>query len=207
MSIIDQLLAALLLYGLPVLFGIVLVSSVGVPFPVTLMLVAAGSFVQQGEMNLWQVLTVAALAAILGDQIGYVLARWGGRHLLGRISRRLGAEAKINKAEAFFQNWGGVGIFFSRWLVTGLGPWINVTSGIAAYPWPRFLLWDALGEILWVLLFVFLGYTFSDRVQALIEILGNLGGVILGLVVAVILGWKLTQYARTAFAESQNPIG
>lgn len=206
MSVIDQLLAALVLYGLPVLFGITLVSSIGVPFPVTLMLVAAGSFVQQGEMNLWQVLTVAALAAILGDQIGYGLARWGGRHLLGRISRRFGVKTKINKAEALFQNWGGVGIFFSRWLVTGLGPWINVTSGIAAYPWLRFLFWDALGEILWVVLFVFLGYIFSDRVQALIEILGNLGGVILGLVLAIILGWKLTQYARTTFAESPGRI-
>ena len=55
--------------------------------------------------------------------------------------------------------------------MTGLGPWINVTSGIAAYPWLRFLFWDALGEILWVVLFVCLGYIFSDSVQALIEIL------------------------------------
>jgi hypothetical protein len=50
MTITDQVLAALLLYGLPVLFGVILICSIGVPFPISLMLVAAGSFVEQGEM-------------------------------------------------------------------------------------------------------------------------------------------------------------
>ncbi len=197
MSITDQVLAALLLYGLPVLFGVILICSVGVPFPASLVLVAAGSFVEQGEMKLWPVVAVASIAAVLGDQIEYLLARWGGRRLTGRISRRMGAETKIMKAEALSKRWSGVGIFLSRWLVTGLGPWVNVTSGIAGYPWQRFLLWDVLGQVLWVVLYVILGYIFSDRVQALAEILGNLAWVIIGLVVAVILGWKLVRYVRS----------
>jgi hypothetical protein len=64
-------------------------------------------------------------------------------------------------------------MFFSRWLVTELGPWLNVTSGIAGYPWRRFIFWDVLGEVLWVVLYVMLGYIFSDRVQYIAEILGN----------------------------------
>jgi len=195
MSITDQVLGALLLYGLPVLFGVILICSVGIPFPVSLMLVAAGSFVQQGDMKLWQVITVASVAAIAGDQVGYALARWGGRRLIGRVSRRLGVEAQIKKAEALTKRWSGAGIFVSRWLVTALGPWVNVTSGIAGYPWQRFLLWDVLGEVLWVVLYVTLGYVFSDRVQAMAEILGNLAWVAVGLIVAVILGWKLMGYA------------
>jgi membrane protein DedA with SNARE-associated domain len=71
---------------------------------------------------------------------------------------------------------------------------VNVTSGIAGYPWQRFLLWDVLGEVLWVVLYVTLGYVFSDRVQAMVEILGNLAWVVVGLIVAVILGWKLKGY-------------
>jgi len=47
-NITDQLLAALSLYGLPVLFGVITIAAVGVPMPVTLMLVAAGSFVELG---------------------------------------------------------------------------------------------------------------------------------------------------------------
>jgi membrane protein DedA with SNARE-associated domain len=196
MSITDQVLAALLLYGLPVLFGVILICSVGVPFPVSFILVAAGSFVAQGEMKLWSVIAVASIAAVSGDQIGYGLARWGGRRLIGRISRRIGGEASIKHAEAFTKRWSGAGIFLSRWLVTGLGPWVNVTSGIAAYPWQRFLLWDVLGEVLWVILYVILGYIFSNRVQVMAEILGSLAWVIVGLIVAVILGWKLVGYVR-----------
>jgi membrane-associated protein len=191
MSVTDQLLAALLVYGLPVLFGVILICSVGIPFPISLMLVAAGSFVEQGEMKLWEVIAVASVAAVLGDQIGYGLSRWGGRRLINRISRKLGAETNIKQAEALTKRWSGAGIFLSRWLVTAFGPWVNVASGIAAYPWRRFLLWDVLGEVLWVILYVGIGYTFSNRVQTIAEILGNLSWVIVGLIVTVILGWKL----------------
>jgi membrane protein DedA with SNARE-associated domain len=196
MSITDQVLAALLVYGLPVLFGVILICSVGVPFPISLMLVAAGSFVEQGELKLWQVIAVASLAAVLGDQIAYGLSRWGGRRLIKRLSRKLGADDKIKKAEALTKRWSGAGIFFSRWLVTALGPWVNVASGIGGYPWRRFLIWDVLGEVLWVVLYVGIGYAFSNRVQAIAEILGNLTWVMLGLIVAVILGWQLARYVR-----------
>ena len=197
MSVTDQVLAALLVYGLPVLFGLILVCSAGIPFPVNLVLVAAGAFAQQGELKLWQVIVVSSVAAVLGDHIGYGLSRWRGRHFINRITRRIGGEAKIKQAEALTKRWSGAGIFLSRWLVTPLGPWVNVTSGIAAYPWRRFLVWDVLGEVLWVVLYVILGYIFSDRVQAIAEILGNLAWVVAGLIVAIILGWKLVRYVRS----------
>jgi membrane-associated protein len=196
MSVTDQVLGALLLYGLPVLFGVILVCSVGVPFPISLMLVAAGSFVEQGEMKMWQVIAVASLGAVLGDQIGYGVSRWGGRRLIDRISRRMGAQDKVKDAEELTRRWSGAGIFFSRWLITALGPWVNVTSGIAAYPWRRFLVWDVLGEVLWVSLYVGIGYTFSNRVQAIAEILGNLTWVIVGMIVTMILGWQVIRYVR-----------
>jgi len=196
MNITDQVLAALLVYGLPVLFGVILICSVGVPFPISLMLVAAGSFVEQGDMKLWQVIAVASFAAVLGDQIAYALSRWGGRRLINRLSRRIGGEAKVKQAEALTKRWSGAGIFLSRWLLTALGPWVNVASGIAAYPWRRFLFWDVLGEVLWVILYVGIGYAFSNRVQAIAEILGNLAWVIAGLIVTVILGWQLVRYVR-----------
>jgi membrane-associated protein len=198
MSLTDQLLAALLLYGLPVLFGAIVFASIGIPLlPVSLMLVAAGSFIKQGELKLWQVIIVASTAAVLGDQIGYGLARWFGRHWVARISRKLGGEAKIQKAETLAKRWGGPGIFLSRWLVTALGPWLNVTSGIAEYPWHRFILWDVLGQVLWVVLYVMLGYIFSGRVQSIADILGDFTWVILGFIVAVILGWKMVRYLRS----------
>jgi membrane-associated protein len=112
MSITDQLLAELVVYGVPLLFAVVIIASVGVPFPVSLTLVAAGSFAKQGEMSLLPVIIAGSLAAILGDQIGYGLSRWRGRRLINRITRRLGGATKIRKAEALLNKWGGLGIFF-----------------------------------------------------------------------------------------------
>jgi len=202
----DQLLAALSVYGLPVLFAVILIASVGLPFPVSLLLVAAGSFVEQGEMELIPVIAVATAAAVMGDNLAYLLARWGGTPFILRISRGVGGEAKVKKAESFSKRWGGTGIFFSRWLVTALGPWINVTSGIARYPWRRFLIWDVLGELFWVVVYVGLGYTFSDRVQTIAELLGNLAWAIVGLVATSILGWKLWQYFRSEGPPSETTV-
>ena len=55
---------------------------------------------------------------------------------------------------------------------------------------------DLLGEVLWVVLYLMLGKVFSDRMQTLAELLGNLTGAIVGVIAATILGWKLFQYFR-----------
>ena len=94
-------------------------------------------------------------------------------------------------AEAFARRWSGAGIFFTRWLAGALGPWINVTSGMSEYPWPRFLVWDVTGEILWVALYGGLGYAFSDRIQAVASLLGNVSWAIAGLAATGFLGWRL----------------
>jgi membrane-associated protein len=189
MNLTDQLLAAISIYGLPVFFGVILIAAVGVPLPVTLALVAAGSFVELGEMRLWEVITVGSAAAILGDQLGFLIGRWGGRRLEAWIRKRKGGAERIQRAHAFAQRWGALGIFMTRWLITPLGPWLNLTSGMTDYPWARFFLWDALGEILWVVLYVMLGKIFSGSVQALAEVLGNLVWVLVGIVAAAILLW------------------
>lgn len=200
----DQLLGLLSTYGLPALFVIIAVASAGVPFPITLLLIASGSFVAQGELGLWQVLIIGSAGAVLGDQIGYWLGRTGGRKFVHRITERFGGAEMIKRAEAFTKRWGGAGIFLSRWLVTPLGPWLNLTSGITGYSWPRFLFWDVLGEVLWVVIYVSLGNIFSDRVGALADLLGNLTWVIVGVIAAVILGWKLLQYFRSGEESSDK---
>lgn len=194
MNLSDQLLGAMSLYGLPVLFGVLLIGSIGVPMPATLLLIAAGSFVEQGDLNLWSVLGLASAAAILGDNIGYALGRWGGRRAARRMTAWIGGETKLRQAKTWSKRWGGTGIFFSRWLVTPLGPWLNLTSGMTNYPWRRFVFFDVLGETLWVVLYVSLGRIFSDRVQAMSVFLGDVTWVIIGLIIAAFLSWRLFKH-------------
>jgi membrane protein DedA with SNARE-associated domain len=193
----DQILAALAQYGSPALFAVVTMASIGVPLPVSLLLIVTGSLVAQGVMPMWWAIALASAGSVIGDQIGYAIGRWGGAALVSRFGGMLGGPARMAKAEAHARRWGGPGVFFTRWLVTPLGSLINFTSGIAEYPWMRFLLWDVLGEALGAVLYILLGFIFSDRVLELDAALGDFTWMILALLTAVALGWMLWRYLRT----------
>lgn len=203
----DYLLSTLGVYGLPVLFLILIIGCIGVPMPASLLLLAAGSFVEQGEMSLWPTLALAAGGAIIGDNIGYALGRWGGRRVSKRLGTLFGGAERLESAERWLSRWGGAGIFLSRWLFTPLGPVINITSGLTDYSWPRFLFYDLIGEVLWVVLYVMLGRLFSDSVQAMSEVVGDLTWAIIGLLFVVVLGWKLVQYLRQPSTEEAKASG
>lgn len=192
----EQILAALTQYGSPVLFGAVSIAAVGAPLPITLLLIVTGSLVAQGVMNFWWAICVASAGSILGDQIGYAAGRWGGGRLAGAITRVFGGVERLKSAEAAARKWGGPGIFFTRWLIGTLGASVNLASGIARYPWPRFLLWDVLGEVVGACLYVCLGRVFSDRIFALDALLGDFAWAVLALVIALLLGWRLRSYSR-----------
>jgi membrane-associated protein len=192
----DRILAALAQYGFPALFAVVTIASVGVPLPVSLLLIVTGSLVAQGVMPLWGAIALASAGSIIGDQIGYAIGRWGGAALVTRFGAMLGGPERIAQAEAHARRWGGPGVFLTRWLVTPLGSLINFTSGIAEYPWPRFILWDVLGETLGAALYIVLGFVFSDRVLELDAVLGDFTWMILALLAAVALGWMIWRYVR-----------
>lgn len=185
------LLGLLADYGAWALFAILICSSAGLPFPSSLTVLAAGSIAAQSDLDPIAAFAAAVGGAIVGDNIGYAVGRWGGRALVDRTTARFGGAGKVAAAETFARRWSGLGIFFTRWLAGALGPWINVTSGMSGYPWRRFLMWDVVGEILWVVLYGGLGYAFSDRIQAVASLLGSLSWAIAGLAITAFLAWRL----------------
>jgi membrane protein DedA with SNARE-associated domain len=148
-------------------------------------------------MSLWPVLGLSATGAIIGDNLGYALGRWGGRRLTGRITNLVGGEERLKSAEEWLNRRQGAGVFLSRWLLTPLGPVVNIICGVTNYSWPRFLVYDVLGEALWVTLYVLLGQFFSDRVQAMNDLLGDFTWTIVGLIIALALGWILYRQFHT----------
>jgi membrane-associated protein len=192
----DQLLAAVSQYGPPALFGIVTIAAIGVPLPITLLLIVVGSMIAQGAMNLWWAIGAAVAGSILGDQAGYAIGRWGGPAVVARLSGFLGKRASLQDMEAKVKAWGGPGIFITRWLLSPLGPWVNLASGTAGYPWHRFLFWDILGEMTGAAIYIGLGRFFSDRVMALNAVLGDLTWAIAALLAAIVLGFQLLKYVR-----------
>lgn len=190
------LLDAMATYGAFAIFGTILLASIGLPLPASFLLVAAGSFIMQGEMELWPVLWAAVLGAVIGDHIGYGIGRIGGRTFVQKLSQRVSADSLLIQAEATMQRWGGVGVFLSRWLLTAVAPYVNLTSGLMGYHLLSFSFWDILGEILWVALYVQVGRLFSDQLATISDALGDLTWVALGAIAILLIGYKLIQSFR-----------
>ena len=187
----ELLLAAVSQYGSPALFAVVLVAAIGAPLPIALLLVVTGSLSTQGAISLPAAIAAAGTGRVLGDLAGYAIGRWGGVALTDRLTRLIGGRNRLDQAEARARDRAALSIFLTRWLLSPLGPWVNLASGIARYPWPRFLLWAIIGEFFGVVLYISLGRLFSDRVLALDAVLGDLTWGILALTVALIIGRRL----------------
>lgn len=192
-------------YGLPVYFLILGLSSFGIPMPVKLLMLVVGATVQQGEMSFAEALAIGSLGAIAGDQVGYFLGRTGGRAVIEKVTARFNGAEMLARAERFSERWGMMSIFFSRWLVTPVGPWLNLISGSTRFPWVWFTIIGAIGETLWILIYILLGLFFSDRVQETADVLVNLSMVLFGLVVAAVLGWKVLRFFRNEDSALKEP--
>jgi membrane protein DedA with SNARE-associated domain len=194
----EQLLAFVSQYGSPALFLVVMVASLGAPLPIALLLIVTGSLSAQGAINYWTAIALGGTGSVLGDLAGYAIGRWGGGALANRLARLIGGKNRLEDIEARARQGAGLYIFLTRWLLSPLGPWVNLASGIARYPCGRFLLWDALGEFFGVALYVSLGDFFSDRVMALDSVLGDLTWGFVALAVALVLGRALFSFARAS---------
>lgn len=189
----DTLLALLPHYGAPLLALITFLSCIAVPVPASLIMLAGGAFAAGGDLSPWLAGPAAFTGAVLGDQAGFGIGRWG-TGLIARIEATSRKRAfLVARARAFSSRWGAPGVFLSRWLVSPLGPYVNFLSGAAGLGWALFTLWSVLGEALWVSLYVGLGYRFSGQIEALADILVNASGTLAAALVTALLGgflWK-----------------
>ncbi len=159
----DWLLSLVPQYGLWLLGVATFASCLALPLPTSTLLLAAGGFVAVGDLSLVSVALVALVGAVAGDQIGYLGARWFGAPLIETLGKRA---PPLARATDLLANKGGAAVFFSRWLMSALGPYVNLAAGAAGQPWSRFTLWGVLGEVVWVGIYLGLGYSFIGNLEA-----------------------------------------
>ena len=172
-------------YGLFFLFAIVTLESAGVWVPGETALVAAGVLAARGHFWITEVIVLAALGAILGDNLGYWIGRIYGRKLFVRFGR---LEAVLPRAERFFRRHGGKAVFFARF-IAGLrvtGAWM---AGISRMHWATFLAWNAAGGIVWATAVGLVAYFFGRAAADAISQYGLYGaGVAAVVLVAALAG-------------------
>jgi membrane protein DedA with SNARE-associated domain len=178
-------------YGLPLLALVIMLESFGVPLPGETALITFGILASQGRYDIRAVISVAAAAAIVGDNLGYwLIGRLGGRALLARwqwLDRY--SDRVLPRTEAVIARHGGTTVFLGRF-VSVLRTTVAWIAGLSRMNWWKFLFWNAAGGIVWAtavaLTAYYLGRAAADAIQRYDLYAGLLvaGGI-------VALGWVL----------------
>ena len=137
-------------WGYLAVAGLVFIEDFGVPVPGETILIVAAVYAGAGRLNVVLVAVIAFCAAVLGDNVGYAIGRFGGHRLVERYGRYvLLTPARVQKAEGFFTRHGGKVVTVARF-IEGLRQANGIIAGMAGMSWRRFLLFNALGAALWV---------------------------------------------------------
>jgi membrane-associated protein len=187
----DWLLGLVPQYGLWLLAATTFLSCLALPFPASILMLTAGGFAAAGDLVLWQAFGAAAAGGIAGDQLGYWAGRGFGAAALARLRTDPGRDRLLAKADGFIEQRGVLAVFLSRWLVSPLGPYVNLIAGSTRYGWGRFTVAGVAGEAVWAGLYVGTGYGFAGNVEAASQALGSALGMIGGAGAVLALGYWL----------------
>ena len=180
-------------YGYWTLAAALLLENAGLPVPgETVLLLASFLAFSRGELHFPYIVLVGIGAATIGDNLGYVVGRWGGRPLLDRYRRlfRLKGET-IERGERLFDRYGSITVLFARF-VFGLRMIAGPLAGVLRMHWRRFAVFNALGATAWVTAMASLGYLFGRQCQKLVPLLRNANLVLLAVLVLLLIGawWR-----------------
>ncbi|WP_035841299.1 DedA family protein [Kitasatospora azatica] len=182
-------------YGYLAVGLLVLLDNAAIPVPGQTVLILAAVYAGAGKLSLAGVVAIALFAAVLGDCLGYLLGRSGGRALVHRFGRYVGLTgARLHKSEEFFTRNGGKVVLGARFIDV-LRQTNGVIAGTTEMPFRRFLLWNILGAVAWVGVWSAVGYLAGSNIdqvyrQALRFQLYLLLAVV-ALVLALLVRWVL----------------
>ncbi|HET9324343.1 MAG TPA: DedA family protein [Gaiellaceae bacterium] len=177
--------------GYLALFLLVGGESAGLVIPGETALIAAGVLASAGHLSIELVILTAACAAIVGDNVGYVLGRKGARAVLaaprGPFVRR--RADFVERGEAFFRRHGGKTVFFGRWVpvVRFSAAWL---AGVHKMAWWRFALWNALGGVAWATSVAVAAYVLGSAASTIVPYVGAAGVVAVVIVAVTVYLWR-----------------
>jgi len=174
--------------GYPAVTLFAMIESSGIPFPGETMLLVASFFAATDpslHLSIPIVIACAALGAIVGDNLGYLAGRTGGRALVLRFGKYIFLKPEhLDYAGRFFEEHGDKTVFFGRFVAV-LRAWAAFLAGINHMRWRKFLIYNAAGGIVWATIYGTLGFIagrfFHDNfatVERITRDIGLIGAVI-----------------------------
>jgi membrane protein DedA with SNARE-associated domain len=154
-------------YGYLAVLGVVLIEDFGVPVPGETLLILGAVYAGTGRLNVVLVALLGFCGAVIGDNLGFAIGHYGGRPLAERYGRYIFlTRERLDKATAFFDHHGGKIIVVARF-VEGLRQANGIIAGISGMRWTRFLIFNAIGAALWVVLWTSVGYLAGSDINTI----------------------------------------
>lgn len=138
------------------------------------------------SVQLWLMVLIVVVAAILGDSTGYEIGRRFGPRLLETGPARKHAD-RVEKARSLIQRRGPVAVFLGRF-VSFLRAMVPTLAGVSELPYLRFLAFNAAGGLVWGIGFTLLGYLAGNAYQRIERVAGTVAAIVVGAVVVAAAG-------------------
>lgn len=152
--------------GYLLLVGIVFTETgllVGLFLPGDSLLITAGLLAGMGSLNIWWLNGLAIAAAILGDSTGYAIGMRLGPRIFTRPKSMLFNPKHVQRTQRFYEKYGAKTIVIARFvpIVRTFAP---VLAGVGSMRYPRFLTYNVVGGIGWVVSMTLAGYLLGQTV-------------------------------------------
>jgi membrane protein DedA with SNARE-associated domain len=183
----DRILSALLVYGYPALALTLLLGAIGLPLPIGVAAVLAGSLASLGNLRWEWAAMIIVTASFAGDMIAYGIGRAVSDHFLSRHGRWIGySPQRRDNIQVLLQKWGGVTVIVSRTLTSSLSSVVSIFAGVSRYRFSHFLVFALVGRLIWTTAYLGLGFWIGGNIDAASQFLGNLSGLLIAVGVLVV---------------------
>lgn len=156
---------------------------IGFFLPGDSLLFTAGLFAAKGLFNIWELNALLVVAAVSGDAVGYYIGRTSGHALYAREDSRLFKRKHLIATKEFYEKHGPFTIVAARWMPFAR-TFAPVVAGIAEMSYAKFLTYNVVGGVTWVLSMTLAGYFLGTAFPAIVN---HLELVIIGIIFLSIL--------------------
>ncbi|WP_426997763.1 DedA family protein [Pseudarthrobacter sp. N5] len=167
--------------------------------------VLGGVVASRGHVELWMMMILVVLAAIVGDTVGYEIGKHFGPRVLNLkvMNKR---RAKLDKAQDFLRRRGGSAVFLGRF-VAFFRAVMPALAGTSRMHYPRFLAFNAAGGVVWGAGFVLLGFLGGNSYEAVAKAAGrDITAVVLLVAVIAFIVWRVRKARRERRTGAPPPV-
>jgi membrane protein DedA with SNARE-associated domain len=195
----NETAAFVIKHGYAVLFLWILAEQGALPVPSIPLLLVCGALAKSGDLKEMSIVVLGVLACLIADSIWFQVGRSRGAKILGFLcGMALEPDSCVRRTEGGFSRYGIRFLLVSKF-VPGINSLAAPLAGSAGVSWLHFLFFDTLGAALWICSWTYVGYLFSNQLDAIGDVIGRAGFrlfLLIVLLTAAWIGWKYFQRKR-----------